>query len=681
MPQFPKPRFLPGALALFFSFAAASEPTFSPGPAPSVPPLDWSLGLGDLKGALETVEPTGMREVKVERGEGSVRAIWTGHPSGGDSLRVSISWKRDNDRVWHGTFAFEGFAGDKFVEEIRFPVLRGVLKADAKFVFGGSDCGQVFPVRKIYKPGSKVVRSYDGGLQMAALVNPGGTSLYLDHRDPEWNSKACEFAVGKDGESFSLAGIHYPGAGEKPLGSFRLAYESCMAEFSGDWFEAGQIYKKWGSAQRWNTRRPSGNPLRKIGLWVWNRGLIADVIPPIERLQKELGDVPIALDWYWWHSNPYDTDYPDFWPPREGVEPFRAAVARLNALGIYSQVYINGVCWDLDGKTWGQGGNESVVCLRDGQPLNTMFNKYNHHRLAYMCGEAPKFQDRISALLGNLRGSGLNGQYLDMIGCASCKRCYNPAHRHLKGGGASGPSGFRTMLERLKKENPDYPLTTEACNEPYMDLLDGVIICNSSSTEHLGNNVGEKIPLFQSVYHGDFAFFGNYAHPDGITPWDPLWPPEHRWKTEKAWHKLYPYQFYLELGRTVSWGAQPMICNIKETLFTDPEFAEIFRFVAESARFYHANRAFLFDGEMLNPAGFSCATQPVEFLARMIFTKEDQARVIRKEMPAILHSCWRAPDGTKALILVNYTDKAQEWTFKGMTGTIPSHSYERQILP
>lgn len=49
----------------------------------------------------------------------------------------------------------------------------------------------------------------------------------------------------------------------------------------------------------------------------------------------------MAVDWYWWHSNPYDTDYPDFWPPREGVEPFHAAIAHLKGQGIYAQVYIN----------------------------------------------------------------------------------------------------------------------------------------------------------------------------------------------------------------------------------------------------------------------------------------------------------------------------------------------------
>ena len=645
-------------------------------------PLDWKLGLGDLKNPVEYVLPAAMAERKIEETADEMTATWKGHPVFGAAFVVQIRWRRDSEGLWHGALGYEGYEGNAFVEEIHFPVVEGDLQPDSKLIFGGSDCGLSCKVRQVFKPGSKWLRPYDGGLQMAAVVHPERPSLYLDHRDPAWNAKSCEFTVSKDGARFSLAGIHYPGTGEKPRSSDRIPYESSLGQFTGDWFEAGQIYKKWGAAQGRNARRPAGNPLRKIGMWVWNRGLIADVIPPVERLQKELGDIPVALDWYWWHSNPYDTDYPDFWPPREGVEPFRAAIARLKGQGIYSQVYINGVCWDLDGKSWSEGGDESAVFVRDGRPLSHAFNKYNLHRLGYMCGEAPKFQERISSLVGHLRQCGLDGQYLDMIGCATCKRCYNPAHRHPKGGGASGPPGYRALLERLRRENPGYALTTESCTEPYMDLLDGAIVCNSTSYEHLGGGFGgERIPLFQSVYHGQFAYFGNYAHPDGITPWDPLWPPEHRWKTEKPWHKLYPHQFYLELGRTVSWGAQPMVCNIKQTLFTDPDFAEIRRFVLEIARFYHANRAHLFDGEMLNPAGFSCATQSVEFLARMIFTKEDQCRVIRRDLPAILHSCWRAPDGSRALILINYTEAPQDWTFRGLSGTVPPHSCERRLLP
>lgn len=244
------------------------------------------------------------------------------------------------------------------------------------------------------------------------------------------------------------------------------------------------------------------------------------------------------------------------------------------------------------------------------------------------------------------------------------------------GGGSDGVRGFRSLLERLKRENPGYPLTTESCVEPYMDVLDGVIVCNSTGWERCGGTV-DIIPLFQSVYHGKLAFFGNYAHPDGTTPWDPLWPPEDRWKTEKPWHKLFPDQFFIELGRTVIWGIQPMVCNISETLFDDPGFSEIRRFTLDTARFYYDNRPFLFDGEMLSPAGFRCATAPVDFMVRMIFTKESESRTIRKILPAVLHSSWQAPDGKKALILANWTRDSQPWFFNGRSGVIPARSYAR----
>ncbi|OGV71087.1 MAG: hypothetical protein A2283_21530 [Lentisphaerae bacterium RIFOXYA12_FULL_48_11] len=641
------------------------------------PFLDWKLGLGNMHSNLQFVVPADMKDCQVEKSDSSVKAIWKGHKLGGDSFAVNVNWQRQTDGLWSGRLSYDGYQGDMFVEEIHFPVIKGAFKPDSKFVFAGWDCGVIYQGPKYLKPGIKVVRQYSGAMQFSALINADTPSLYFDHRDVAWNSKACEYSVTKDGSTFSYSGIHYPGHGDKPGVNYRIPYENCFTEFKGDWFEAGQIYKKWGTAQSWNAKRTAGNPLRKIGMWVWNRGLVKDVFPPIERLQKELGDIPVALDWYWWHSNPYDTDYPEFWPPREGVETFRNAVARLKSQGIFSQVYINGVCWDLDGQSWEQGGPESVVVLRNGQQKNTAFNRYNHHRLGYMCGEAPKFQNKISSLVKNLRESGLDGQYLDMIGCATYDRCYNPVHRHLKGDSA-GPAGYRALLQRLKKENPNYPLSTETCNEAYMDILDGAIVCNSTSMEHLGGGA-DPIPLFQSVYHGDFAFFGNYAHPDGITPWDPLWPPEDRWKTEKPWHKLYPDQFFVELGRTVAWGVQPMVCHIKENIFTDPEFSEIHSFIINAARFYHSNREYLFDGEMLSPAGFDCETVNVDFMARMIFTKENQCKVIQKQTPAILHSCWKAPDGKKALIMVNITGNEQKWTFKDMTGTLPAHSFEKRV--
>ena len=48
-----------------------------------------------------------------------------------------------------------------------------------------------------------------------------------------------------------------------------------------------------------------------------------------------------------------------------------------------------------------RGRAEEIRVLRDGTPMSVSFSRYNGHRLECVCGEAPKFQDKISALVGN----------------------------------------------------------------------------------------------------------------------------------------------------------------------------------------------------------------------------------------------------------------------------------------
>ena len=124
-----------------------------------------------------------------------------------------------------------------------------------------------------------------------------------------------------------------------------------------------------------------------------------------------------------------------------------------------------------------------------------------------------------------------------------------------------------------------------------------------------------------------------------------------------------------------------MICHIRPAVQNDPEFADIYRFILDTARFYHAQRAFLFDGQMLSPDGFTCDSRSVSFMARMIFTKEAQCRIVTKEQPAVLHSCWQAPDGRKALILANYGSDEQPWTFRGLNGRLAPRCYACVDLP
>lgn len=642
----------------------------------------WRLTIGKGSGTVPAQRYSSadmLRRTQNINADGkSATIVWQGHPVLGEAFRATATWTQCADGRFEGRWACDGYAGDEFFEEVHFPVVRVPFDRSSQILLGTWDMGVLLHDETLPAAGTSRREGFRS-MQFNAVLNTAGPCVYVDHRDPDWFNKAGEFAVAADGWSLTYSGVFLVGIGAEPTAGCAVPYPSSVAYFKGGWYDAAQIYKPWACAQSWWADRPKENPMRDIAMWAWNRGLIKDVIPTIEKLQQDAG-VPMALDWYWWHNNPYDTDYPNFWPPREGVEAFRAAVKRLRDQGIFSQVYVNGLTWDLDGVDFDQGGSDGVVIKRDGTPMAFAFNKYNQHRLAFMCGEAPAFQDRISALLGELHASGLNGQYLDMIGCTSYSSCYNPAHQHNKGGGNYGIQGYRQLLERLRREYPGFHLTTETAHEAYMDLFDGSIICNSSSSEHLGIT-RDTLPLFTAVYHGKYAFFGNYAHPDGIPPWDPKWPDADRWQNEKPWHKLYPDQFYIELARTVVWGAQPMVCHIRPAVQSDPEFAEIYRFIIDTARFYYAHRDFLFDGQMLSPDGFTCDDRSVSFMARMIFTKEAACRIITKEQPAVLHSCWEAPDGRKALILANYGGDEQAWSFRDLSGRLAPRSYACVDLP
>ena len=622
-----------------------------------------------------TVTPADMEGWEHDVGEDGVHVdIWTGHADCGEAFAVVAEWRREDDGRFAGRLRHSGCAADCEVREVAFPLVSMHLDVDAQLLMPIWDMGFALDARDI-GPGYDLRRQVEC-MQFCAVLRPHGQSVYVDCRDSSWRVKQvrhrldsrrrlqvcfCHLAVASDG-------------GELP-------FECSVIPFEGGWYEATQLYRPWALRQPWATGRRHESPLADVALWVWNRGGAEEVIAPVERLRQDLPGLRLALDWYWWHSNPYDTNYPFFWPPREGEEAFRAAAERLRRQGIYAQVYVNGVCWDMDAPTWEEGGRQGALRNEDGSHRAYAFNQYNHHRLAWMCGEAPAHHDHLSGLVRRLREAGMAGQYLDMIGCASYYACWNPEHRHAPGDPSAPIAGYRRMLARLDGENPGFPITTECANEAYMDLTEGGIICSSASCERMGMGQRTPLPLFTAVYHGSYAVFGNYALPDGIPPWDPKWPDEDRWRQERPWHRLYPEQFFVEMARPVVWGAQPMVCSLRLRHATDPEFRDEYQFILDTATFYDRHRKFLFAGRMLAPGELRCEERDIAFHSRMIFTKESAAKTTVRRLPCVLHSCWEAPDGERALILANVTGETQDWVHGGLRGALPPRSYACVALP
>ncbi len=642
--------------------------------------LEWKLMLGDMHSELVPLEPSEMETYHAEGDETRMVEIWSSHPYYGKNFEVRAEWTKNSRGLYSGRFSFRNYVGNPFVEEVHFPVLNAPHLAEQHLAFGGHGLGKDFEIPSGKPAASTVVldRHQLLSLQFGALTSPK-CSFYMDHRDAEHSIKYMKVVL-NDHDRIEWSGIRLVGNREDPTADFALPYECTVGAYDGNWFDACRFYCDWALEQSWvQSLKARKNPLRHICMWVWNRGRIEEAIPPVMKLQQDLGSIPIALDWYWWHHNPYDTEVPELWPPREGVEKFRATIADLNRRGIFTQVYTASAGWDMDYPGWKPEYEHELVLNRDGNLRARVVNVYMGHRVGRVCGEAEVFHDKMSELTRNIRESGLGSIYLDVLGNGTECPCYNPSHRHDWGGGTYQVAGYRRLLNRLRTENPDFPMTTESCNEAYMDLVEGGIVCNASN-ERMGMANKYTIPLFTAVYHGLVALYGNYSMPDGIPSWDELWPQHPKWKKEEKWHKLYPDQAYIEMARPVIWGVQPMVCDLRDRIINDPEFADIYRFVLATAVFYHENLAFLFDGEMLSPEGFGCGVKRVEFMQRRIYTTPDKFKILRADHPAILHSVWQSPDGEKALLMANYTASEQAWEYRGRSGTLPPHSYLKVTL-
>ena len=630
--------------------------------------VSWSLAVApSLDDELQDITPEEMREFRLaENTAERIRAVWRGNALLGSDFEVTVDWERTADGLWSGALAWRGNDSRFAVEEIAFPAVSAPMSTGSRFLLP-ANLGELITMRGIAERKRK--RTFYASMQWTALFPEGKKySWYLDCRDPEHRIKQFDFDYA-DGV-FRHAPVHYVPLVPENAAAYTLPYRCTFGRFAGSWYEGAQIYRAWALEQPWyRDRRPLPPALAKISVWVWNRGTAAEVIPPAERLQRDAG-TPVALDWYWWHSNPYDTDYPDFWPPRDGIGKFRQAVARLNRQGIFVQVYLNGMTWDIDTASYAADhGEGSVQINRDGTPTAMMFNPYTRHRLAIMCGEAPEFHRKLIGVADKLAGCGLPGLYLDMIGSYAFAPCRNPKHRHARGGGTYQREGYYRYVSEIRRRHPGLLLSTEYAGE-MMDLFDSTIMLDTSLEHCYGSPELEAVPAYMAVYHEGTTLFGSYALPDGIPPWDDRWPDADRWKREAKWHRRFPHQFFVELARCVVWGMQPCVCNLQLRHADDPEFADEYRFLLHVAAFRSENQEVLGTWRMLSPEDFECGKIKVKFMKRGIFTRRHELSVVEKTLPAVLHSFWEGPKGERAAIMVNYTRRSRRCRFKDGSGAM-----------
>ena len=653
--------------------------------------IDPEFGIELFDGTTGTVRiaSSEMESSAVTRENGSVRIAWKGHPRLGPDFAAVAAGVETGDAVeW--TFSCSGNVSGMPIGKIAFPVVDVPCTDKASVLYspdaGGGTMGWKRKIDlKKRTAGKEFVSTLSPGFRFVSVLNgENSDSWYLDVRDAV--SNAGRFTLAKKSDSTArLQWIHDVPLAPSNSVAYRLPFTARVRAFRGDWFEAAAYYREWvKTTPRYAAAKSRDKSrVRDIGLWMWNRGLAETVIPPVERFQSDTG-LKVALDWYWWFKEMPGTFYPSYWPPREGAEKFKADVQRLKRMGVFTQVYLNGMTWDENAPSWKDGGLESVAMLRDGSYFSCAYNRFNpNHRLANLCGEAPKFQARIRREIAHLVDAGFDSIYLDMIGCNAYGPCFNPAHRHIPGGGTHMTDGFRDYLGRIKRDFPGILLSTEDSGEAYVDIFDSHISTHSSYERHgwIGTAPDvEFVPVFQAVYHGCVAVFGNYAIVDNVPYWDPRWPMKPWWTGhEEHLRRDYPDQFAVEFSRGPVWGLQPSVHNFWLHHATNAAVAAEYRFICDTAGFYRDNREFLFDGEMCPPGRLECMRKKVDFVKVSVFAEKVASH--SSMLPVVFHNVWRSPEGRVAAILVNWTREPQRWKLSAPDvsgeGILPPRSWKR----
>ena len=348
---------------------------------------------------------------------------------------------------------------------------------------------------------------FEWTMQFLALDNEDA-GVYLAFHDPEGTPKRMRVEADQTSDTLSFRTIHIPPDRGTCQERVELPYPFVTGSFAGDWYDAAQLYREWAHSEAtWMKAGPVVDRtdipdwFKDVSLWWQHHGADPE---PLGRL-KDRFQSPTGVHWYNWHQIPFDTDYPDFFPPRDGWE---AAVTELQDDRFHVMPYINARIADPNSRIWSDRKLDTAAAKRASarfKPATTTryVETYGRGRqlLSPMCATTGVWRETIRELVTQLGTDvGVDAVYLDQIAAGCPPMCHDTDHDHPPGGGAYAVAAYQDLLNELvtwKSTNaPEFAMTTECNAEPYMGGVAGYLMWHSARSD--------QVPLFPAVY-GDYC--------------------------------------------------------------------------------------------------------------------------------------------------------------------------------
>ena len=452
-------------------------------------------------------------------------------------------------------------------------------------------------------------------------------------------------------------------------GQRRLEYDVVMSCFTGDWYEAADIYRTWSLAQKW------GTPLHKrtdIPDWllaspphitIRPQGILDDgpvtpveeflpyekCIPLLEGIAERVESPLVSVIMGWERGGSWV--YPDCFPPIGGDDSVREFARLSRQRGWHVGSFCNGTRWVV-GHCWNDyngwdyfdknDGGRSVSRLPDGTMWQDTWDQA--WRPSYVCClEEDLTRDTATSFVERLIGWGLESiQFFDQNCGATTFPCFSDSHGHPSIPGKWMTHAMEKQMAAFGAaavaagETEVIHSTEMACNEYCLQLFQQ----SDSRLWPPGHRSQDNVvPLYQYLFHECIIMHGGM----GFAPEPYHIPIRNAYNGvmgEIAGGVMTGDGSLLDKD-TSNWADwEPKVGNNDHGL-------DMIRAVTALRR--GEGRQYLVYGRMQSPPVIEGVP-----LVEWEFQGKENA------IPAVFDAAWMAPDGRHAVVLANWTSEAQE---------------------
>lgn len=442
--------------------------------------------------------------------------------------------------------------------------------------------------------------------------------VYFSAEDPE--AQAKNFVVqGKRGQLIHSWRWYVGNAGHGG-NSFASSGRAAVEAFTGDWFDAGQIYKRWleGGAPWFLKQGRPDTPQ-------WYQDCTVGVLGYgqfLSDFSAYLGET-FAFGDSSWAKDGKGTTVPGGYPRAVANDGYKDQVAARLREGIVLQPYMNYRLWSDFDEKWPSVGLPSAAKNSKGEIASKEdYRPGGGHVETVMCPAAPAYQAEIEALFEHIADQGVQAIYIDQMGAGTPVLCFDATHGHSLGGGGNWMKDgywkyFGELRRKLKEKNPKLIFETEDMAEPVAGLVDSYLVYRS----FMASPGATRLPLFPSVYAGHVQFYG------------------------KAYYDNDRKAFYAMTGGALVNGEHLGYIWPNKILMSEPRKVFFKRMVLTRQSLL----PFMNDGAMAHPLQF-------KDMPEVVSNWGEFASGIPVSSPAIEHSVWKRPEGI-AMVFVNVTDQ------------------------